>query len=146
MKEINIIIILLLSGLLVTAQKKDNILIGSWKIVKLVSTDIHNPLTKEESKEGLGDVIIFKNDEIIIPKGKYASKSCSYPNYQFKVVNAMKYFENARWYLKLIGCKTKNIQIAETSCGVLFSNIKITNRNLIVIGMDNITIFLKKMK
>jgi hypothetical protein len=127
------------------AQKKTNFLIGSWKIVKRVSTDPHFPLNKEESNQFIGDLIIFKPDSIIAPKNNYFLGPCALPKYKFKIVNAMKYFGNDRAYLKLIECKTTNIEVVETTCGALFRYIYKNNNDMINIGADGYTYFLRKI-
>ena len=129
LKGIKIILILLLVAFTGGAQKKENFLIGSWKIFKRISTDPHFPLNKEESNQFIGDIIIFKPDSIIAPNNNYFLGPCALPNYKFKIVNAMKYFGNDRAYLKLIECKTANIEVVETTCGALFRYIYKNNNN-----------------
>ena len=142
---ISIILILLMVPFTGAAQKKTNFLIGSWKIVKRISTDPHFPLNKEESNQFIGDIIIFKPDSIIAPNNDFFGGPCAFPHYKFKIVNAMKYFGNDRAYLKLIECKTTTIEVVETTCGVPFASIHKNNNNEINIGADDYTYFLRKI-
>jgi hypothetical protein len=146
LKGIKIILILIVMAFTAAAQKKENFLIGSWKIVKRISTDPHFPLNKEESNQFIGDIIIFKPDSIIAPINNYFLGPCALPNYKFKIVNAMKFFGNDRAYLKVIGCKTTNIEVVETTCGVPFAYIYKNNNDEINIGADGYTYFLRKIK
>ena len=144
MKKINIIVILLGTFLVVNAQKK-NILLGKWVIIKTISADPDYNLNNEENKQFLGDTIVFKNDRIIAPKNKTFYGGCTSPNYKFKIVNALKYYDNDREYLKLIGCNTTNIEVVETTCGLPFTNIHIIDKSYIDIGVDSYIYFLKKI-
>ena len=146
MKKTIIFITLLMTISIVNAQNKSNILLGSWKIFKTISSTPQYHLNKEESKQFVGDTIVFQLSRIIAPKNNTFYGGCSSPVYKFKTVNAMEYYDNDRQYLKLIGCNTANIQIAETSCGLPFASIHIINKNEIDIGVDGYRYFLERIK
>ena len=145
MKKVTVIMLLISSILIVNGQKRNNILLGSWKIVKTISADLNYTLTKAESMQFLGVIIIFKEDQIIAPKNNTFFGGCMHPNYKFKVVNALKYYDNDRKYLKLIGCTTTNIRMVNTTCGLPFDEICIINDNQIIFGVDSYLYFLKKI-
>jgi len=145
MKKVTVIMLLISSILIVKGQKRNNILLGSWKIVKTISADLNYTLTKAESMQFVGVIIIFKEDQIIAPKNNTFFGGCMHPNYKFKVVNALKYYDNDRKYLKLIGCTTTNIRMVNTTCGLPFDEICIINDNQIIFGVDSYLYFLKKI-
>ena len=146
MKKIILLTITFFVYLTINAQKSSNILLGSWIIFKTISADSDHHLTQEESKQYVGDTISFSKAYIIAPKNKTFFGGCTSPNYQLKVVDAMKYYNNDRKYLKMIGCNTNVIEIVETSCGTPFASIHIISKNEIDIGVDNYRYFLKKIK
>jgi len=144
MKKATVIMLLISSILIVNGQKRKNILLGKWKIDKTISADLNHYLTKAESKQFVGVTIIFKENQIIAPQNNTFFGGCMHPNYKFKVVNALKYYDNDRKYLKLIGCTTTNIQMVNTTCGLPFDEICIINDNQILFGVDGYLYFLKK--
>ncbi|MES2112460.1 MAG: hypothetical protein V4577_27125 [Bacteroidota bacterium] len=138
------IIVLLFFGAAGFAQSKINPLLGNWVIIRTISTDY--PTTKEDSKRFVGKTITFLPDKIVAPKNSTFDGGCSLPAYQFKTVNALKYYDGDHAYLKLIGCTTTNIQIVETSCGLPFASIHVINNDEIDIGVDSYRYFLKRKK
>jgi hypothetical protein len=147
MKKVTIFITTLLITIsIVKAQNKSNILLGTWEIIKTISSTPQYRLNKEESKQFVGDTVVFQLNRIIAPKNNTFYGGCSSPTYKFKTVNAMEYYNNDRQYLKLIGINTANIEIAETSCGLPFASIHIINKNKIDIGVDGYRYFLERIK
>jgi len=145
MKKEIIFIMLLIISLTANAQKTSNILLGRWLIIKTISTNPNYRLNKKESKQFVGDTITFLSNRIIAPRNKTFYGGCNSPIYKFKTVNALKYYDNDRAYLKLIECKTTNIEIIETSCGLPFASIRVIGKNDIDIGVDSYRYFLRKI-
>ena len=144
MKRTSVVFLLLIAGIVANAQKKENILLGTWKIVKTVSADPDYHLDAKDSKQFVGVTIVFKADRIIAPKNDTFDGGCTHPNYKFKIVNALKYHHNDSKYIKLIGCKTTNIEIVNNStCAGIFDGINIIDKNDIIIGIDSYLYFLK---
>ena len=139
------IIALLLIALIVQAQKKSSILLGNWTVIKTTSADLSIPLTKEESRHGLGIIVIFKLDKIIVHNNDCFNGCDRIPKYKSRSVNALKYYNNDVNYIKMLGCSTGKIHLVNTGCGLPYEEINIINKNLIVMSIDGYCYFLKRI-
>jgi len=139
-----LIAVLLFIGIITQAQTTGNILFGSWKVVKTASADLNIPLSKEELKQAFGVIVTFKQDRIEVSKNKFID-GCNAPKYKIKTVDALKYYDNDRAYLKMLGVSTKYVKVIGTGCGLPCDAILIINNNLISIGMDGYCYFLSRI-
>ena len=139
-----LIAVLLFIGIITQAQTTGNILFGSWKVIRTASTDLNIPLTKEELKQAFGVIVTFKLDRIEVSRNKFID-GCNNPKYKIKTVNALKYYDNDRAYLKMLGVSTKFVKVVDTGCGLPCDAILIINNNLISIGMDGYCYFLSRV-
>ena len=139
-----LIAVLLFIGIITQAQTTGNVLFGSWKVIRTASTDLNIPLTKEELKQAFGVIVTFKQDRIEVSKNKFID-GCNAPKYKIKTVDALKYYDNDRGYLKMLGISTKSVKVIDTGCGLPCDAILIINNNLISIGMDGYRYFLRRV-
>jgi hypothetical protein len=146
MRRVFIFIILVSNFTCAQSQKKIDFLLGKWQICRTISADPSIPITQKESSECLDQIVIFLPDQIIGPKSPCIYEGCTNVTYKFKRVNALKYFNNDKKFLKTIGYHKNWIDVVETSCGVPFSNIRIYNHNLISMGADGYIYFLRRSK
>ena len=131
---------LLACVLLYSCKIKDkgdtNNLIGNWKIVKVLSLDNYE-IGNEDIKNCIGKEISFLKDSIV-NQTECFSESCSHPNYTYKRVNTLAFFENDTAYINHIGFHSDSITVAYTSCNSAYFNyIKFISEDTICISADN---------
>jgi hypothetical protein len=120
-------------------------IIGKWKVDKRIVSETRYSISEMEANECLGHEIIFTKDSIISSHDScFYGYGCTSPNYSYKKVNTLKFFDNDTAYLNLIGYKKDSMEVIITSCGVPFAYVKILGDNKISIAADDYTYFLTK--
>lgn len=129
------------------SQKENFSILGKWEIVNRVYIDDRYPLSKKESMECSGNIVVFYEDSVVGSKDNcFYGMKCQKPNYKVQKVNTLIFFEGDTTYKKLYGITEDSLNIVITDCGgAPFEYIYFITENYITLGVDNYTFFLQRV-